>query len=784
MANTMVGIIPRCVDYISNVALEGSQCGHLEMDGVKLGYLRINGKEMFALSQVLADLFKHVPRTTIRKRMEHLKITRRRCDLRELRTLKAINSVPTRAVKCSLISKEDLEALYTVYKMPDPSKKKIKVKMREGGNLSSPPGHGYFSSFCRERTVLLRTRNSAVHCETRCKTQGELTENPDVPGALSCRPVTDPAGKGFSNYENVGKSTFCPVYREQEVFYQDLVCRFPRVYQPAIAVRFNGADGPVHFRAKYSCCNESKNVGSEFISNYNSSLTPSAFKSVKRMVLSGDIKTLNETLSAQSSQSASLGCSSDSDCSLAPENNSDFGSTDEEEDEEGESVFSGSSSDDESSSASDSSSACSGVSLHSTRFRRATLPSLCCKSPAIPTQPGPQETAEPPAGDRQSPYAGGKPQLRLLFRQLEHGASIGSDCAQCNGTANTKPIPRSLKPVGSPAEEVAVLQSEAAENPSQPPQLTPNKLAKHGASLARLKDSSQSLQQRDSFHSNARSGASAALCLNKNYLKTDGTDKAPSLDLSAQLEGKIKQPFRGSAFSERFPVTSRTRNHLRTQQSVQRGCNPIYKSGFRTFGGNEGPGNRSHKRNGRKAELGSRIHVNEISGVLQSARELPGSIHQPKHSTSKGVQNQSTLHSGPSAIDGWDNGAKKKQVSSRRGQPEKERTWKRCPGKEPGRIQPWLTATGKRANLLKDSAKCKRVTCGLVTPVKKAFSLMGNFPSPPSLIVGDDGDLCPAYSFCSDHSCSLQKAHPVWGWQIGGTAIPLPPSHKFRGFSL
>ncbi|XP_067824877.1 SKI/DACH domain-containing protein 1-like [Heptranchias perlo] len=782
MANTMVGIIPTCVDYISNVVLEGFQFGHLEMDGVKLGYLRINGKQMFALSQVLADLFKHVPRTTIRKRMEQLKIKRRRCDLRELRTLKAMNSVPSRAVKCSLISKEDIEALYTVYKTPDPTKKKIKVKVRERGQLSSPTRLGYFSGFCsRERTVLLRARDPAVHCEEKCKTPGELTENGGIPDGHSCCPAADPAGKGFPNYENAGKSSFCPVYREQDVFYPDVVRRFPKAYQPAIAVRFNGADGPVHFRAKYSCCNESKNMGSGFIGNYNSSLTPSAFKSVKRMVLSGDIKALNETRSAQTCQSASLGCSSDSDCSLDPENDSDFGSTDEEEDDEGESVFSGSSSDDESSSASDSSSACSGVSLHSTRFRRATLPSLCCKGPAFPSQPGPQERSEPTVGDRQSPYAGGKLQSRPFFRQPEQGASISSDCAQYNRTADTNPAPRSLKPVRPPAEQIALLQSE---NPSRPLQLTPNNFAKHWASLTRLKDNSQSSQQRDSLHSNARSGASAALCPNKNYLKTDGTDKAPSLDLNAQLEEKIKQPFEGSGLRERSPVTSRTRNQFKAQQNVESVSNPIHKTGVRTFGANEGPGNHDHKRKRRKAKLGSGIHLNENSGIVQSVRELPGSFHQPTHSTSKGVQNHSTLQSKASAIDRWDNGAKKKQVSSRRGRPEKQRTSKRYPGKASDRIQPWVTERGKRANLLKGSAKCKRVTCGLTTPVKKAFSLMGNFPSPPSLVVGDDGDLYPAYSFCSDDSRSLQKAHPVWRWQIGGTAIPLPPSHKFKGFSL
>ncbi|XP_078080618.1 uncharacterized protein LOC144500990 [Mustelus asterias] len=773
MADTMVGILPRCVDYISNVALDGFQFGHLEMHGVKLGYLRINGKQMFALSQVLADLFADVPRTTIRKRMEHLKIKRRRCDLRELRTLKAMNSVPTRAVKCSLISKEDLEALYTVYKSPDPARKRLKVKVREGERLSGRAGHGYYSAFCSERTVLLRTRDPGVLCGPRCQSPGQPTANPGTPERPRHLPAPDPASKAFPDYENVGKAGFCPVYRQQEVFYQDLVCCFPRTDQPAIAVRFNGTDGPVHFRAKYSCCNGSKNVASGFISNYNSSLTPPAFKSVQRMVLSGDIKTLSESCFAHSSQSASLGCSSDSECSLAPGNHSDFASTDEEEDEEGESPLSASSSEDESSSASDSSSTFSGVSLHSTRFRRATLPSLCSKSPAIPSPPGPQDRAETPAGQRRSPHA----QSRPFFRQPEQGApsvahcqgTAGASVAHCQGTAGASVAHCQGTAGASVALPAWERQPGAAGNPS----LAPNNSTKHRASVARLKDNWQPLQQRESFHPKAWCGPNVALCPGKDHWKSDRTDKALSLDLKVQLEAEITEAFGGSGYSQRSPDTSRTRQQPRGQHTA---LSPLHRSASGTLEGSKGPGRQLHSLSGGKASLGSGVHLH-----VNRAREHPESSHQVKPSTSQGIQNHSTLPSRSPALPGWDSeGAKKKAAPS----PRRGQTPRRCSGKGPDRIVPWLRAADKGASLLKASAKCKRVACGFVTPVKKAFSLMGNFPSPPSLIVGEDGDLCPAYSFCSGHSYSTQKCHPAWGWQMGGTAIPLPPSHKFRGFSL
>ncbi|XP_032890787.1 elongin BC and Polycomb repressive complex 2-associated protein [Amblyraja radiata] len=726
MANTMVGIIPRCVDYISNVTLDGFQFGHLEMFGVKLGYLRINGKQMFALSQVLADLFQHVPRTTIQKRMEYLKIKRRRCDLQELRTLKAIKSVPTRAVKCTLISKEDLEALYRVYRDPQCAGKKFKVKVRE-----SNPEPGYFSGFCRERTVLLRTGNAGVRCEGESKPVAPASDGGGLCKRPGCPSVIDP--RGVTNYESAGKSGFCPVYRERDGFYQDVSCRYTRSVPPAIAVRFNG---PVHLRAKYSCCSQSKNAESAFIGNYNSSLHPPALKSVKRMVLSADIKALSETRCAQAAQGASLRCSSDSECSLDLENDSDFGSTDE--DEEGESLLSGSSSDDESSSASDSSSAFSGASLHSIRFRRATLPNLCHKAPGAPGHAGAEERPEvaaAAAAARQSLYAGAAPP--------GHGPSV------------------------NPRDKGSGDKPQPARYPSQAPHLTPTNFGKHEASLSSLKETSPSSQQRDLVHSDPRS---AAPCLaGNNYLKTFQRDPAPSPSLSDQTGGKIKHIFQRSDSSHGVAFTP-------ARERVHRVFGPVQQAW--KLGEGVGAGNYDLKRKRRKDNQNSEIHLNENGGVPAAS-----GLHRLKHSTSAGLlQIHSTLQSKASSVGRWDNGPKKKQVSARR---VKQLSTKKSPAKPPDMIQqPWLGAAGKRANLLKGSAKCKRVACGLATPVKKAFSLMGNFPSPPSLVVGDDGDLCPAYSFCSERPDSTQKAHPVWRWQIGGSAIPLPPSHKFRGFNI
>ncbi|XP_053549883.1 elongin BC and Polycomb repressive complex 2-associated protein [Bombina bombina] len=85
--------------------------GYQEIDGMRLGYLRVGGRQLFALAQVLSGPLRGVPRGRVCRRMERLQIQIRRCDLRELRALKALRSVPSRAVQCCLISREDLHIL-------------------------------------------------------------------------------------------------------------------------------------------------------------------------------------------------------------------------------------------------------------------------------------------------------------------------------------------------------------------------------------------------------------------------------------------------------------------------------------------------------------------------------------------------------------------------------------------------------------------------------------------------------------------------------------------------
>ncbi|NWY35896.1 EPOP protein, partial [Pheucticus melanocephalus] len=117
---------------------------------------------------------------------------------------------------------------------------------------------------------------------------------------------------------------------------------------------------------------------------------------------------------------------------------------------------------------------------------------------------------------------------------------------------------------------------------------------------------------------------------------------------------------------------------------------------------------------------------------------------------------------GPAALRGRQDGNAKRRrlarVTERQRGPSKAR-----PPKTP------------RRNSRKGNAPCK------ASPPRNSFSLMGNFPCTPSLVVGEDGDLCPASSLGGKNSWALSKTHPLWRWHLGGSAIPVPPSLKFRG---
>lgn len=160
--------------------------GFEEVDGVRLGYLIIKGKQMFALSQVFTDLLKNIPRTTVHKRMDHLKVKKHHCDLEELRKLKAINSIAFHAAKCTLISREDVEALYTSCK----TERVLKTKRRRVGRAlatkAPPPERAAAASprpaFWKDKHQLWRGLSGAAR-------PLPISAQSQRPGAAAARPA-------------------------------------------------------------------------------------------------------------------------------------------------------------------------------------------------------------------------------------------------------------------------------------------------------------------------------------------------------------------------------------------------------------------------------------------------------------------------------------------------------------------------------------------------------------------------------------------------------------------
>lgn len=176
-------------------AMEDLESGYEVVDGVRLGYLVIKGKQMFALSQVFTDLLKNIPRTTVHKRMDHLKVKKHHCDLEELRKLKAINSIAFHAAKCTLISREDVEALYTSCKTERVLKTKRRSRALPTKKLlpGEPPSPDPYSGFWKENKVWLGLNETGQPMKRKAFAARDLLPAADLPHFLS-----QYTGRGYS----------------------------------------------------------------------------------------------------------------------------------------------------------------------------------------------------------------------------------------------------------------------------------------------------------------------------------------------------------------------------------------------------------------------------------------------------------------------------------------------------------------------------------------------------------------------------------------------------------
>ncbi|KAG2461098.1 SKI/DACH domain-containing protein 1-like [Polypterus senegalus] len=807
------------MDYNCNSGEGGFQTGFQEIDGINMGYLKINGRQMFALAQVFSDLFKDIPRTTINKRMEVLNIRSRRCDIKELRSLKAIHSVPVRAVTCSLIAKEDLELLYAACQTLSPKKRKKRRKSKppESSNKTAT-SQAICTSFCKTKTAnaLFAKDTGELHFSSATPRQRGISKSAQnfskLKRATGDPPLASVAGD-LGNYEKVSRARSC--YRLKGADGLLVAAGSVNSYRSAIAVSGRSRSGVS------LCLKSSSRYGSagrcDIHNGYADSLKSpplllgdKSFHFAKRKDRSGAAEENGFKKVHGLSQIASTGYFSDSESGSELEKDSDFGSnfqststesSDEEDSLDRRSVLS-SSSEGGSSSESDSSSVYSGDSVQSTRYRQAALPTA---SPRYSLPNGQEEVKSGTCdtGERAST----KPPVEVQTGPLCTDVNLllpkdsGVRCAPC-----------------SPGSKITNLDSvEKAGNkelhvvPSAPPALTGdtngrscdkatlcvNCLASctQGNELSLL-PKIPPLEPEGSFL-----GAVTPL-ENGNCAHKGTPNNGSSLGLSDQAESQIEDLSQESGFHDAPPSSSRAPIHPAVQNCTGPGRICIatdlpgdikeprrekferlirtsklwcYAKGFNFDGKNVGytssidyrSSSRPSGRKGSKARPGS------------VDRSLVDSFFPPF--TSPRSKGRCTLSSNAFKVNGSERNLKRSRTPRRSGAERQQR----CSKEVSKRVK-----NSKKSEKKTAAPSCYKrkasASCGVPsTPVKRSFALLDNFPCPPSLVVGADGDLCPAYSLCSKRCVPHQKAAPHCRlWQLGGNVIPVPPSHKFRGYNL
>ncbi|XP_018419456.1 PREDICTED: SKI/DACH domain-containing protein 1 [Nanorana parkeri] len=755
-------------------AMEDLESGYEMVDGVRLGYLVIKGKQMFALSQVFTDLLKNIPRTTVHKRMDHLKVKKHHCDLEELRKLKAINSIAFHAAKCTLISREDVEALYTSCKTERVLKTKRRSRALPTKELpGEPPSPDPYSGFWKENKVWLGLNKTGQPMKRKAFAARDLLPAADLPHFLS-----QYTGRGYSglprspckpplDYETAQIPGDCVgAFHGSLPYIRGVLCsKHPAYYyhhhhhhhhQSAIA-HTKLAGFTYRYKRKRTSAGKDPYQGELFF-------IPKPYRSKGAPVCLERVHLVNG-FCPQHLGTLQDGYTSDSESSSA--NDSDFGSSlssssnnssdeEEEEEEEEEGSLSDStevSSDEESSSESDSSSVSSQVSVESIRFRRTNF------SNKPPQQPPCQEPRSP------SPRAAATTHCDIKT-ESQDWSQQGWGC-RAPGTCPADSLSDPRAPYPSPG-----FSSSHAKRTE--PACVPE-----GGSAPSPKKNNAFPQQR--LHKEAKPCLQPPLsqCVDRSPPRSPSCVSAESADKGARTPTPADPPSgSGQAADRGDPCTDPPFPHnvkikiedsseeyeLAAQPKLSYECNVAKDE-------DDSDGSESRRQ----------------GALLEGDRQDAADCTDDPQTTSQDLLTPSqappcTLDTTQKPEDGdYKYGAKVRKnyrtlVLGKRAalqspppttsKPnQKSARSPRPPGKSAfyERTLEAFTVTNRR----------KRLANNVASAVKRPFNFMANFPSPPSLIIGKDGDLVPAYSLKSTKDCfPPQKAHPIWKWHLGGTALP------------